>query len=96
MTLKYFPETDTLYVNLSSKESAESYETSKGVVIDLDEEGLITGLEIENASSGLDFDTFSVDIPFNELRKKQISVNKVLRFPSKIFIDLQLITNLFS
>jgi len=71
MTLKYFPDTDTLYVNLTSKESYESYETSDGVVIDLDSEGKISGFEIENASKNLDFNSFTVDIPFLELKKRQ-------------------------
>jgi uncharacterized protein YuzE len=54
MKLNYYPETDSLYVDLSSKASKESVEISEGVVIDYDEDGHITGIDIDNASHKID------------------------------------------
>jgi uncharacterized protein YuzE len=50
MRLNYYPETDSLYIDLSSKPSKESVEISEGVVLDYDEDGNITGIDIDNAS----------------------------------------------
>jgi len=50
MKLNYYPETDSLYIDLSSKPSKESVEISEGVVIDYDDAGNITGIDIDNAS----------------------------------------------
>jgi len=54
MRLKYYPETDSLYIELSSKESAESREISEGVVLDYDADGGIVGIDIDNASRKID------------------------------------------
>jgi uncharacterized protein YuzE len=50
MKLNYYPETDSLYIDLSSKPSKESIEVSEGIVIDYDENGHITGIDVDNAS----------------------------------------------
>ena len=50
MKLNYYPETDSLYIDLSSKPSKESREISEGIVLDYDEEGHLTGIDIDNAS----------------------------------------------
>jgi uncharacterized protein YuzE len=50
MKLNYYPETDSLYIDLSSKPSKESVEISEGVVIDYDDAGNIAGIDIDNAS----------------------------------------------
>ncbi|SPD76251.1 conserved hypothetical protein [uncultured Desulfobacterium sp.] len=49
MKLNYYAETDSLYIDLSSKPSKESVEISEGVVLDYDAEGNITGIDIDNA-----------------------------------------------
>ena len=54
MKLNYYPETDSLYIDLSSKPSKESAEISEGIVIDYDEEGHITGIDVDNASHKID------------------------------------------
>ena len=51
MKLNYHPETDSLYIDLSEKPSAESREISKGVVLDYDANGNLVGIDIDNASS---------------------------------------------
>ena len=54
MKLNYYPETDSLYIDLSSKPSKESIEVSEGVVIDYDAEGHITGIDVDNARHKID------------------------------------------
>jgi uncharacterized protein YuzE len=50
MKLEYYPETDTLYIDLLEKSSASSVEISEGVVLDYDETGRLVGIDIDNAS----------------------------------------------
>ena len=54
MKLNYYPDTDSLYINLSSKEGVDSKEVSEGVVIDYDADGNIVGIDIDNAAKKLD------------------------------------------
>lgn len=54
MKLNYFPETDSLYIDLSEKPSAESREISDGVVLDYDSKGNLVGIDIDNASGKVD------------------------------------------
>jgi uncharacterized protein YuzE len=54
MKLNYYKETDSLYIDLSSRPSAESREVSDGIVLDYDADGNITGIDIDNASSKID------------------------------------------
>jgi uncharacterized protein YuzE len=48
--LNYYPETDSLYIDLSEKKSMESREISEGIVLDYDEAGNLVGIDIDNAS----------------------------------------------
>ncbi|MBW2079187.1 MAG: DUF2283 domain-containing protein [Deltaproteobacteria bacterium] len=54
MKLNYYPETDSLYIDLSATSSVESKEISEGVVLDYDSEGHLTGIDIDNASHKID------------------------------------------
>jgi len=54
MKINYYPETDSLYIDLSSKPSVNSVEVSEGVVIDYDAKGQIVGIDIDNAGIKLD------------------------------------------
>ena len=54
MKLNYYPETDSLYIDLSSKPSAESREISEGIVLDYGSDGRLTGIDIDNASHKID------------------------------------------
>ncbi len=53
MKINYYPDTDSLYIDLSSKPSADSLEVSEGIVLDFDSEGNIVGIDIDNAESKL-------------------------------------------
>ena len=50
MKLNYYPETDSLYIDLSEKPSVESKTLSDGIVLDYDADGNLVGLDIDNAS----------------------------------------------
>ena len=50
MKLNYYPETDSLYIDLSEKASVESKAISEGVVLDYDVEGNLVGIDIDNAT----------------------------------------------
>jgi len=54
MKLKYYPETDSLYIDLSAKTSVESKEVSKGIVLDYDSDGNLVGIDIDNAGKKLE------------------------------------------
>lgn len=54
MKLNYYPDTDSLYIDLSSKTSVETREVSPGIVLDYDSEGNLVGIDIDNASKKLD------------------------------------------
>lgn len=54
MKLQYYRDTDSLYIDLSSRPSAESREVSEGVVLDYDEAGHLVGIDIDNASTKMD------------------------------------------
>ena len=54
MKLNYYPDTDSLYIDLSSKVSVDSVEISEGVVLDYDDKGTLVGIDIDNASLKLD------------------------------------------
>lgn len=51
MKVNYFPDTDSLYIDLSERPSVESREISDGVVLDYDDEGNLVGIDIDNASA---------------------------------------------
>ncbi len=51
MKLNYYAETDSLYIDLSERPSAESKEISEGVVLDYDADGRLVGIDIDNASN---------------------------------------------
>ena len=51
MKLNYYPETDSLYIDLAERPSAESREISEGVVLDYAADGALVGIDIDNAST---------------------------------------------
>ncbi|MBM3179459.1 MAG: DUF2283 domain-containing protein [Chloroflexi bacterium] len=54
MKFNYYPETDTLYIDLSEKTSEDSLEVAPGVVLDFDAQGNIVGIDIDRASKIID------------------------------------------
>ena len=56
MKLNYYPETDSLYIDLSEQPSVESREISEGVLLDYDANGRLVGIDIDNASSKVEME----------------------------------------
>jgi uncharacterized protein YuzE len=54
MKLRYYPETDSLYIELNGAPGAEAREIVEGLVVDLDANGDVVGFDIEHASKKLD------------------------------------------
>ena len=54
MRIAYHPDTDSLYIDLSSRPSVESREVAPGVVIDYDAQGDVVGIDIDHASQKVD------------------------------------------
>lgn len=54
MRLNYYSDTDSLYIDLSAKPSAETREISPGINLDYDSKGELVGIDIDNASKKLD------------------------------------------
>ena len=49
MRLEYFPDTDTIYIDINETTSVDSKEISNGIVLDFDASGQLNGIEIDNA-----------------------------------------------
>jgi uncharacterized protein YuzE len=65
MKLNYYPDTDSLYIDLSHRPSVESREISEGVVLDYDELGHVVGIDIDNASLKVELHELMVSkVPF--------------------------------
>ncbi len=50
MKLSYYPDTDSLYIDLSGRDSVESREVAADVVLDFDAVGNLVGVDIDHAS----------------------------------------------
>ena len=49
MKLHYYPETDSLYIDLAERPAADSREVVAGVVLDFDNSGRLVGIDIDHA-----------------------------------------------
>lgn len=66
MKFHYYPDTDSLYIDLSDRESADSNEVAPGVVLDFDAEGILTGIDIDHASRIVDLTKLeAISMPLN-------------------------------
>jgi uncharacterized protein YuzE len=54
MKLHYYPETDSLYIELSGTPGSQAREIVEGLVVDLDADGNVVGFDIDHASRKLD------------------------------------------
>ncbi|MBN1929579.1 MAG: DUF2283 domain-containing protein [Chlorobiaceae bacterium] len=61
MKISYYPDTDSLYIDLSEQPSAESREVSDGIVLDYDVEGRLVGIDIDNASKKVNLKTLTLN-----------------------------------
>ncbi len=54
MKLHYYPETDSLYIELKAASGTETREIAPGLNVDLDDRGEVVGFDIDGASRKLD------------------------------------------
>ena len=54
MKLHYYPETDSLYIELKTTPGTETREIAEGLLADFDAKGDVVGLDIDHASRKLD------------------------------------------
>ena len=54
MKFHCYAETDSLYIDLADRASAESREVAPGVVLDFDANGQLVGIDIDHASTVVD------------------------------------------
>jgi uncharacterized protein YuzE len=54
MKLHYYPETDSLYIELNSAPGTQTREIVEGLNVDLDVNGDVVGFDIDHASNKLD------------------------------------------
>jgi uncharacterized protein YuzE len=69
MKLQYYPETDSLYIELKSVPGVEVREVADGLNVDLDAAGEVVGFDIDNASRRLDLTTLeTIALPVKATR----------------------------
>ncbi len=69
MKLQYYSDTDSLYIDLSSKPSVDSREVSDGIVLDYDVEGNLVGIDIDQASKKLEMKEIVLSAMPSEVRQ---------------------------
>ena len=69
MKLHYYPETDSLYIELADGTVRDTREIVDGLNVDLDERGRVVGIDIDGASGKLDLATLeTVNLPLGRLK----------------------------
>lgn len=67
MRISTYPDTDSLYIDLSEQPSAESREISEGVILDYDAEGQLVEIDIDNASKKVELKKLTlIELPAGE------------------------------
>jgi len=61
MKIKYFQDTDTLYIELQAAEVTETRDLDENTLLDMDAEGQICAITIEHASTRADIPHFSFE-----------------------------------
>jgi uncharacterized protein YuzE len=61
MKLHYYPDTDSLYIDLNARPSADSREITEGLVVDFDSDGRVVGIDIQHASEIMDLKTLETE-----------------------------------
>jgi uncharacterized protein YuzE len=63
--LHYYPETDSLYIELKTGEGVETREISDGLNVDLDAAGQVVGFDIDHAGARFDLSKLeTIALPF--------------------------------
>jgi len=61
MKIRYFQDTDTLYIEFKEAQVAETRDLDENTLLDVDREGNICGITVEHASQRTDIPRFSYE-----------------------------------
>ncbi|MFZ2726495.1 MAG: DUF2283 domain-containing protein [Methylococcaceae bacterium] len=61
MKIKYFQDTDTLYIEFRNADIAETKDYDENTMIDIDSHGNVCGITIEHAKENADIPAFSYE-----------------------------------
>lgn len=61
MKVKYFQDTDTLYIEFKETEVSETRDFDENTLLDLDRDGRICGITVEHAKDRADIPRFSYE-----------------------------------
>ena len=61
MKIKYFQDTDTLYIEFRTTEVAETRDLDENTLLDFDSQGRVCGITIEHAHERTDIPQFSYE-----------------------------------
>lgn len=68
MKLHYYPDTDSLYIELKSGAGVETKEIVDGLLVDLDSAGEVVGFDLEFASQRFDLTRLdTIALPFGSV-----------------------------
>jgi len=60
MKIEYFPESDSLYIDLADRPGVDTREIEEGILLDIDAQGRAVGLDIDQASKYLSLGTLKL------------------------------------
>lgn len=63
MKIKYFPDTDTLYVAFTDRDIADTVDFNADTLLDIDDEGNVVAMTLEHARERVDL----ADISFQQI-----------------------------
>ena len=62
MKTKYFTDTDTLLIQFSQRDVAETYDVNEDVLIEVDKDGRVVSMTVEHAKQQTDVNEFSYQL----------------------------------
>ncbi len=72
MRIEYFPDTDSLYIELADRPGTDTREIEEGIILDVDAHGRAVGLDIDQASKHLDLGKLNLrSLPFEVEQVKE-------------------------
>ena len=78
MKLQYYPDTDSLYVELKDAPGVETREVADGLNVDVDATGGVVGFDLDHAAKRFDLTTLEVDaLPVRTYRAAQGDLDRV-------------------
>ncbi|AVQ12306.1 PF10049 family protein [Leptospira santarosai] len=78
MKITHYPETDSIYIDLSNRPSFETKEINSDLNVDLDESGRPVGIDIHgNASQYVDIANIQFETAKSKLSNTQYSISRM-------------------